>query len=147
MKRDSGVTLTSLIIYVIAMVVVVATIATLTKYFYGNIDRLSEKTNGAKEYTAFNSYFTNEINDRSNKILAEVSSNTKLVFSNGNQYTFSKKHESDLTGLIYLNKMIICRDVKDCRFEYNDTTKLITVKIEFKDKQEYENTYKLANEN
>lgn len=145
MKRDSGVTLTSLIVYVIAMVIVVATVSTLTSYFYGNIDRLSNKTDGAKEYTAFNSFFTSEINDRSNKVLTEVSSNTKLVFSSGNQYTFQN-------GMIYFNKIIICRNVtapsnsEGKIFIYDDTKKQIGVNLEIAG-QRYTNVYKLTNTN
>ena len=139
MKSESGVTLTSLIVYVIAMVVVVATVSTLTAYFYGNIDRLGDKTNGAKEYTAFNSYFTNEINDRSNKVLTEVSDSTKIVFSNGNQYTY-------LNNMIYLNKIIICRNVTSCEFRYDSTTKQIGVNMTIAG-EHYTNVYKLTNTN
>ena len=41
MKSEKGVTLSSLIIYVIAMVIVVSIIAVMTKYFYGNVNKLS----------------------------------------------------------------------------------------------------------
>ena len=146
MKSENGVTLTSLIVYIIAMVVVVATVATLTRYFYGNIDKLNDRNQSAKEYTSFNSFFTNDINIKGNKVLTEISPEKKLIFSNGNQYTFAKQ-ESDSTGLIYLNKIVICRDVKDCSFTYNDETKQITVNIEFKDGKKYENSYKLVSEN
>ena len=43
MKNNKGVTLTSLIIYVIGMVIVVASISTLTTFFYKNIPFVSVK--------------------------------------------------------------------------------------------------------
>ena len=135
MKSENGVTLTSLIIYVIAMVIVVGITATLTNYFYGNIEMLTNRTQSSKEYTAFNSYFTDDINKKDNKILADESTNNKIVFSNGNQYTY-------LSGKIYYNKILICRDVSSCNFIYNDSTKDVTVNMTISGKS-YTNTYKI----
>ena len=135
MKSENGVTLTSLIIYIIAMVIVVGITATLTNYFYGNIDKLTTRTQGSKEYTAFNSYFTEEINKKNNKVLADESTNNKIVFSNGNQYTY-------LSGKIYYNRILICRDVSSCNFMYDDSAKNITVSMTISGKN-YTNTYKI----
>ena len=66
MKSEKGITLISLIIYIVAMVIVVAIITTITGYFYGNIDNLQSRNEGAKEYTTFNSYFVNDINEKEN---------------------------------------------------------------------------------
>ena len=38
MKNNKGITLTSLIIYIIGMLIVIATIATLTSFFYKNVN-------------------------------------------------------------------------------------------------------------
>ena len=135
MKQDSGVTLTSLIIYVIAMVMVVAIVGTLTTLYYRNVDNLMDNTEQAKEYTTFNSYFTNEINKKENKVLEDISSSNKIIFSSGNQYTF-------VGEAIYMNQVLICKYVKSCEFNYNNTTKQITVNITIGDKN-YNNTYNL----
>jgi len=136
MKGNSGVTLTSLIIYIIAMVVVVAITATLTNYFYGNMDKLSERTNGAKEYTLFNSYFTGEINKKENSVLKDETTESKIVFSSGNQYTF-------LSGKIYCNRFVIAKEVSNCKFIYNEATNEVTVSMTITGKN-YTNTYKLV---
>ena len=54
MKSNKGITITSLVIYVIAMSIVVATIATLTSYFYSNMDELDSDTNSSIAYTEIN---------------------------------------------------------------------------------------------
>ncbi|MBR3249302.1 MAG: hypothetical protein IKF83_01220 [Clostridia bacterium] len=136
MKSQKGVTLTSLIIYIIAMVIVVGTTATLTNYFYGNIDKLSERTQASKEYTSFNSYFTGEINKKGNQVLKDESNESKIIFTSGNQYTY-------LEGKIYFNKILICRDVSSCRFIYNESTNEVTASITISGKN-YTNTYKLV---
>ena len=51
MKNNKGVTLTSLIIYVIGMVIVVASISTLTTFFYKNIDTSAINDNTTTQYT------------------------------------------------------------------------------------------------
>lgn len=51
MKSQKGVTLTSLIIYVIAMSIVVGTVAAITNFYYGNINGLSNRTSSSKQYT------------------------------------------------------------------------------------------------
>lgn len=136
MKSQNGVTLTSLIIYIIAMVIVVGTTATVTMYFYGNIDKLSERTQGSKEYTLFNSYFTSEVNQKGNQVLKDESNEGKIIFSNGNQYTY-------LAGKIYYNKILICRDVSSCRFIYDENAKQLTTSMTISGKN-YTNTYKLV---
>lgn len=134
MKTENGVTLTSLTIYVIAMVVVVATVAVMTRYFYGNLDYLTNRNQASKEYMAFNSYFTADINTEGIKVL-HCSSNV-IIFSNGNQYTFEG-------SIIYMNKIAICNDVNSCNFIYdsNDESK-VTVELNISGK-DYNNDYTL----
>lgn len=136
MKSQSGVTLTSLIIYMIAMVVVIGTTATLTNYFYGNIDKISEKNQASKEYTLFNSYFTSEINKKGNSVLEDESDESIIIFSSGNQYAY-------LGDKIYYNKVAICKNVSSCKFTYNSSSKEITVVITISGKT-FANSFKLV---
>ena len=101
MKSEKGITLTSLIIYIIAMAIVIGIVATITNYFYNNIDGLTDRTESSKSYTTFNSYFVNEITQKDNTVLSCTGS--IIVFSSGNQYTFAG-------GDLYMNKIKICRD-------------------------------------
>ena len=57
-KNEKGVTLTSLLIYVLALTVVVIIVGRITTYFYKNMDQVTTNTAAAAEYTKFNSYFT-----------------------------------------------------------------------------------------
>ena len=133
MKSEKGITLISLIVYVVAMIVVVAIITTLTGYFYRNIDTLQTGNEGAKQYTTFNSYFTNDINEKDNYVLTDESSSTKLIFANGNQYTYAGND-------IYFNKIKICREIESCSFQYNTENKKVTVEMVINGKN-YKNEY------
>jgi hypothetical protein len=126
MKSEKGVTLTSLIIYVIAMAIVVSIVAVITKYFYGNINKLSNTTTSLEEYTKLNAFIIEEINKTGNIIykcgVNNEDNENYIIFynpndvdeANGNkgytQYTFKENS-------IYLNKIKICNNIKDCKFE------------------------------
>ncbi len=69
MKSNKGITLTSLIIYIIGMMIVVALISTLTLFFSKNIKIGNINTN-TKQYTKFSSIFLDEINANDNKVIS-----------------------------------------------------------------------------
>lgn len=141
MKSEKGVTLSSLIIYVIAMSIIIGTIAAITNYFYGNINGLTDRTEGSKQYTEFNSYFVNEVNKRGNIVLTDLlnsNGETKIVFSSGNQFKF-------VESAIYFNKIKICKDVTSCSFVFDEQTNKITVTMQINGKT-FKNDYILQND-
>lgn len=121
MKSEKGITLTSLIIYVIAMVIVVSIVAVITKYFYSNIREVSESANTSSILTKLNSFISNEVNKTGNTLFYCSDAGDIIVFYNPNdkdelnsnsgytQYTFKGNS-------IYLNKIKICKDVENCKF-------------------------------
>lgn len=126
MKSEKGITLSSLIIYIIVMVIVVSIIAVMTRYFYGNINKLSNSTTSMEEATKLNTFITEEVNKSGNIIYDCNTQNTVdnnyIIFYNPNdkdgkigntgytQYTFKN-------GSIYLNKIKICTNIQNCVFE------------------------------
>ena len=143
MKSEKGVTLSSLIIYVIAMSIIIGSIAAITNYFYGNINFLTSRTEASKQYTEFNSYFINEVNKKDNTVLTELLNQENkdiIVFSSANQFKYI-----DGTGSIYFNKIKICKDVTSCTFEYNESTNKITVTMQINGKT-FKNEYTMQND-
>lgn len=127
MKSEKGITLTSIIIYVVAMIIIVGIIAVITRYYYGNVNKLSNNTSSMEEVTKLNTFITEEVNKSGNIIYdCNTQNNGKndnyIIFYNPNdkdekignlgytQYTF--KNQS-----IYLNKIKICSNIDDCKFE------------------------------
>ena len=143
MKSQNGITLASLTIYIIAMVIVVATIATITKYFYGNINGLSTRTDAAKEYTSFSSYFISEVNNRENAVLKVSEDSSEIIFTSGNQFKFAKKDGSS-KGIVYYNKAIICKEVESCQFSFDKDTNTVDVTMKISGKT-FNNVYTLQN--
>lgn len=134
MKSNSGITLTSLIIYVIGMVIVVSIISTLTAFFYKNID-IAGIDNTTSQYTKFSSIFLDEINRENNKVvecktfLEDDNKISYIVFSSGNQYTFKSENCS-----VYRNRIKICENVEDCEFTCWFIDSDFRVKVDFKTK-------------
>lgn len=140
MKNNRGITLTSVIIYVIGLIVVVGTISTITTYFYKNIkvDEINDNSN--TQYTQFSSVFLKEINKEGNYVVeakTEKDENNNItssyiIFGTGNQYTFLSSNHS-----IYKNKVKICENIENCEFlssladaQYSITVNLKTNSID-----------------
>jgi Tfp pilus assembly protein PilE len=131
MKSQKGVTLISLIIYIIVMAIVVAVMATISKYFYTNTSKANNDINAIAEFTKFNNYFTEEINHEGIKVLkCETTDEDKyesyIVFSNGVQYSFISANEG-----VYRDKAKICSGVTKCKFSYEVIEGKDIVKVEF----------------
>ena len=132
MKNNRGITLTSLIIYVIGMVIVVSLIATLTTFFYKNVnvDNISKDTT---QYTKFSNLFLDEINKKDNDIVECKTTEedgqkiSYIIFSDGNQYTYKAENKS-----VYKNKIKICKDVEECEFSYIYIDSTYQIKINSK---------------
>lgn len=126
MKSEKGITLISLTVYIIAMLVVLGILAVISRYFYANMSDVKENVEPYTEYTAFNSYFTDEINHEGIQVLE--CEKDHIVFSNGVQYTFIEENEG-----IYRDKVKICRGVKKCEFIYElkEGKSTITVNLNF----------------
>ena len=137
MKNQKGITLISLIIYVIALTIVIGIIAVISGYFYKNIATTSENVEPMVEYTKFNSFFSEEVNYRGIKVLdcqSTTGDNGKIetsyiVFDNGVQYTYISGNKG-----IYRNKVKIARGVDNCSFEYKVEEGKDIVNVNFKAK-------------
>lgn len=119
MKKERGITLISVIIYVISMLIVISIIATITGFFYKNVNTDTTSQDIMSQYSKFNSIFSVEVNRYGNRILEvgteegiskkqgedEFISGTYIVFSSGNQYTFQNNS-------LYKNNMKIAENVQ-----------------------------------
>ena len=123
MKSEKGITLVSLVIYILVMVVIIAVMSQIISRFYDNTKELNSDTESVLEFNKFNSYFLKEIKQDGNKLDSIVNGN--ILFTSGN--TFSKKD-----SYIYYNNTPICSKVKSfiATIDANDDT-IINIKIEF----------------
>ena len=109
MKSQKGITLISLTIYVIVIAIVIGVIAIVTGVFFKSLQQSNFYTDPIAEYTAFNSYFSEEVNHPGLKILN--CEDNYVAFDNGIVYTFSEENQG-----IYRNQVKICKDIEECTF-------------------------------
>ena len=128
MKSNKGVTLTSLIIYVIGMTIMVSIIATLTSFFYKNID-IGDINSNTTQYTKFTSILSEEVNKKNNSVIdcqSLTNGVSYIVFSSGNQYTFNQESKS-----VYRNNVKICDNIDTCDFSYTYIDSKYNIKVSF----------------
>ena len=129
MKSNKGITMISLITYIIGLTIVIGLIATLTTYFYKNIN-INDVNSDTTQYTRFSSIFSEEINNKGNYVIdcQQITNEVSyIIFSSGNQYTFDEKSKA-----IYKNNIKICDNIDMCDFSYSFIDSKYKIKINFK---------------
>ena len=129
MRNNKGITMISLITYIIGLTIVLALIATLTSFFYKNISA-KDINSDTTQYTKFSSTFLEETNNKKNSVIdckPITDGVSYIIFSSGNQYTFDENSKS-----IYKNNFKICDNVEICDFSYTFVDSKYKIKVNFK---------------
>ena len=153
MKSNRGITLTSLIIYIICLLIITGIISTFTKYFYKNIDEITIQNNAEEQYARFTAYLTNSINSENlDLVLTGNQGETtylylkfanesikQFVFQNNTIYYIEK--ENDETK----KKITLCQNVnrvntENSIFDYKTETGKLDILFTI-DSKEFNNTY------
>lgn len=129
MKSNKGITMISLITYIMGLTIVLALVATLTTFFFKNISA-KDLNSDTTQYTKFSSIFLEEINNKNNSVIdckPLTNGVSYIIFSSGNQYTFNANSKC-----IYKNKIKICENVEICDFSYTFVDSKYKIKVNFK---------------
>lgn len=103
MKSEKGITLVSLILYVVVMTIVLAVMSSIISSFYQNTDTVQGNVGEIVEFSKFNNYFLKEVKTKNNKV-DKIDTNY-ILFSSGNSFSISN-------NAIYYNSIKICNDVQ-----------------------------------
>lgn len=124
MKSEKGITIISLIIYVIVLSIVIGMVAIISGAFMDSIDEADMYTDPIEEYTTFNSYFSEEVNHPGLEVVQ--CQDDYVLFSNDVQYSFISENRG-----IYKDKVKICRNIDFCGFSQSikNGKTVITVEI------------------
>ena len=101
MRNNKGVTLTSLVIYVIVLMIVIALMSNLSGYFFKNVNQLNLKQTGEEEYLRLTSFLTKDINSEN---LLLVKEGTDFSLDEKKQYLIFKFEEGNMHQYIVLNE-------------------------------------------
>lgn len=138
MKSNRGITLTSLVIYVIGLVIVIAVMGNFTGFFYKNLEYTTMKQNSNEQYSRFLSYITKDANSDNLIYVQSGVQNVDCVifkFSDGTEHQYITKDEK----MYYINsqsdkneKILLCEKVTTSSenvFNYTDKTLNINLDI------------------
>lgn len=124
MKSERGITLTSLVIYVIGITIIFTVIANMTIFFNKNSRSIEYTANNSAQITRINEYLISDT-QKENLKLIEVTNNTITMQINNEtvKYTYDTVSKG-----IYRNKVKIGNDVQNLEIKKDiiyDKTKLL----------------------
>lgn len=108
MKKENGITLASLVLYVIIFSFTLGLLATLSSFIYGNINSINSDSISSEEFNKFNINFLKDVKEYTD---AEVYTGNDLVTisfgtSNKTVYTYKSSDKA-----IYKNKVKIATNI------------------------------------
>lgn len=109
MKRNNGITLVTLVIYVIVMLIIVGVMTAITNTFYRNTEVVKGNVQEVVEFNKFNSYFLKEVKLYNNKV-DTYAENKYILFTSGNSFSINNNS-------IYYNNIKICDGVQSVVFK------------------------------
>ncbi len=107
LKNNKGITLISLIIYILVVTIVLSILTVVFSNFDKNKDLAEDKGKYIAELDKMALYF---IRDSKNNLDANVEVN-RVVFADGTNYKYEKEEKS-----IYRNKVKIAQNIEYCTF-------------------------------
>lgn len=113
MKNERGITLASLVIYVVAMIIAITFMSSVVTNFYNNNSDLSIGMQEILNFNKFNTYFLKEVKKADNAVdkIDIEGENSYILFKSGNTFY----HRNDK---IYYNNIELCDKVKNLKFEF-----------------------------
>lgn len=142
MKKEKGITMVSLVIYVAVMTLVIAVMASIISNFYTNTGIVQGNVKDIIEFNKFNVYFLKEMKTSNNQVDAVFNSEVKageeeeegeekseesyILFTSGNAFLFKD-------GNVYYNNVKICENLNSVEIRFEDYEKtIIYVTLNFK---------------
>ena len=103
MKKEYGVTLTALVIYIIVMLIAIGVISAIMSEFHYNTISIENNTEEILKFNKFNMFFLKEIKSKENKV--NTINENYILFKTGNSFSLSGDK-------IYYNNLEICDKVQ-----------------------------------
>ena len=127
MKSQKGITLMSLIVYIIVVVVALTMLATITVSFRGAVNNVDEDAETIADYNRFNMYILKEVKKTENDIID--CTDTYVEFSTGAKY----QYEENTIYLLENGKEIaLVENITKCKFAKNDENGKVSLQVDIK---------------
>lgn len=116
-KNEKGVTLTAILVYLLALLIAIGFLATVTNSVYRNLEFIEGSGKHAAEFNKFNMHFIKDVKQTKNVVIENKTDSIVIDFIKGNYYVYVKEEKA-----IYKGQEKILRNVTD----FGATTQTIT---------------------
>lgn len=106
MKKESGITLVTLIVYLMIVSAILAALANLSSHVYKNIGKLGSENLSAEEFNKFNVNFIKSVKSNKKATVTNNNQNVTIEFDDGTTYNYINGENS-----IYKNKIKIAKNI------------------------------------
>ncbi len=134
LNSNKGITLASLVIYIIVLMIVVAIMSNFSGYFYKNLNIITIKEESDEQFTRLLAYLTKDLNQENIRlvkcgqdddikyIIIKLEENVEhqYLYKNNTIYYVDKDKEK---------KICLCDSVNSCEFIYKNTYLTLNIKI------------------
>ena len=123
MKNENGVTLMSLIIYVIVMTIVLAIVVNISASFYDSVNQVNSDSESAVAFSKFNMFFLDDLKNGNTRI-RDVYGDYIVLSVDNKDVIYSVQDNS-----LFRNKIRICKNVESASFVVNSNTINVSMRI------------------
>ena len=106
MKKESGITLVTLIVYLMIVSAILVALTNLSSHVYKNIGKLGSENLSAEEFNKFNVNFVKSVKANKKATVTNNNQNVTIVFDDGTTYNYINGENS-----IYKNKIKIAKNI------------------------------------
>lgn len=107
-KKENGVTLVALAIYISMLLTVIALLSTIVNNMYPKMTSVNSESLGSEQFNKFNVYFVKDVkSNESATVTNEANGNVKIAFLDGTNYLYVKSESA-----IYRGKVKIAKNIK-----------------------------------
>ena len=106
MRKESGITLVTLIVYLMIVSAILAALTNLSSHVYKNIGKLGSENLSAEEFNKFNVNFIKSVKSNKKATVTNNNQNVTIVFDDGTTYNYINGENS-----IYKNKIKIAKNI------------------------------------
>lgn len=106
MKKQRGMTLTALAIYIVIFIAVVGLLMSLSTYITSNLQDVNKTLISSEDFNKFNVEFVNDVKQNKNAIIEETPNKVQIIFGNEINYNYIKNENA-----IYKNHIKVANNV------------------------------------
>lgn len=128
LKSEKGITLTNLVVYIIAIMITLGILTSISSFFYSNINLIEDSAKNASEFDKFNSYILKDVKNNSK---VKVNETTKtIIFEDGTTYIYNIDDEGMYRGNAKIASNVKAFDVSQKTIVINNVEKdILTINI------------------